>query len=81
MSVADRATDLEQHVDRVAVRLLEALVCGDRRRALRALADSQALDLPAARLALARWVRRAPRRPGGMSGPHRGTQVPFLSCA
>ncbi len=54
---ADRAaTDLERHVDRVAAGLVEAVMAGRPRAALRALADSQALDLPAARLSLARWV-------------------------
>ncbi len=50
------ATDLERHVDRVAAGLVEAVMAGRRRAALRALADSQALDLPAARLSLAAWV-------------------------
>ena len=54
---AQAATDLEGQVDRAAVRLLDALVHGGRRRALQALADSQTLDLPAARLSLAAWIR------------------------
>ena len=53
----DRAAhDLERHVDQVAAGLVEAVMAGRRRTALRALADSQALDLPAARLSLAAWV-------------------------
>ena len=56
MTAEQRAAALERQVDQAAVRLLDALVRGDRRRALRALADSQALDLPAARLSLAAWV-------------------------
>ena len=56
ISNAQAAAALERQVDQAAVRLLDALVRGDRRRALRALADSQALDLHAARLWLAAWV-------------------------
>ena len=53
---AQAAAALEQHVDRVAAGLVEAVMAGRRRAALQALADSQALDLPAARLSLAAWV-------------------------
>ena len=56
MTAEQRAAALERQVDQAAVRLLDALVRGDRRHALRALADSQTLDLPAARLSLAAWV-------------------------
>ena len=58
MTTEQRAADnLERQVDQAAIRLLDALVHGDRRQALQALADSQTLDLPAARLSLAAWIR------------------------
>ena len=53
---AQAAAALERQVDQAAIRLLDALVHGDRRQALQALADSQTLDLPAARLSLAAWI-------------------------
>ena len=53
---AKAATDLERQVDQAAVRLLDALIHGNRRQALQALAESQTLDLPAARLSLAAWI-------------------------
>ena len=57
MTTEQRAADnLERQVDQAAIRLLDALVHGDRRQALHALADSQSLDLPAARLSLAAWI-------------------------
>ena len=57
MTTEQRAADnLERQVDQAAIRLLDALVHGDRRQALQALADSQTLDLPAARLSLAAWI-------------------------
>ncbi len=56
ISNAQAAAALEQHVDRAAAGLVEAVMAGRRRAALQALADSQAFDLPAARLSLAAWV-------------------------
>ena len=56
ISNAQAAAALERQVDQAAIRLLDALVRGDRRQALQALADSQTLDLPAARLSLAAWI-------------------------
>ena len=57
MTTEQRAADnLERQVDQAAIRLLDALVHGDRRQALQALADSQTLDRPAARLSLAAWI-------------------------
>ena len=56
ISNAQAATDLERQVDQAAIRLLDALVRGDRRQALQALAESKTLDLPAARLTLAAWI-------------------------
>ena len=56
MTAEQRATALERHVDRAAAALIEAVMAGRRRAALQALADSQALDLPAARLSLAAWL-------------------------
>ena len=58
MSVESRriVVALERQVDQHPADLVAAVMAGRRRAALRALADSQALDLPAARLSLAVWV-------------------------
>ena len=56
ISNTQAAAALERQVDQAAIRLLDALVRGDRRQALQALADSKTLDLPAARLSLAAWI-------------------------